>query len=111
VVVDAVYLSTDSFIVSNAKLVGSKLREAKIKSFGSIQTYVENGSLMGVVPDYYQLGKIAASIVDRCQKGEKLHNISIETTKEPTLMINKNTADFLQIMIPEDVLKRAVLVE
>jgi putative tryptophan/tyrosine transport system substrate-binding protein len=111
VVVDAVYLSTDSFIVSNAKLVGSKLREAKVKSFGSIQTYVENGSLMGVVPDYHKLGKAAASIIDRHQKGEKLHNIPIEITKEPTLMINKTTADLLQITISEDILKRAVLVE
>jgi putative ABC transport system substrate-binding protein len=109
--VDAIYLSADSFIVSNAKLVGSKLREAKIKSFGSIQTYVENGALMGAISDYYQLGKYAASIVDRHQKGEKLRNIPIEITKEPALMINKTTADLLQVTIPEDVLKRAVLVE
>jgi putative tryptophan/tyrosine transport system substrate-binding protein len=111
VVVDAIYLSADSFIVSNAKLVGSKLIEAKIKSFGSIQTYVENGALMGSISDYYQLGKYVTSIVDRHQKGEKLHDIPVEITKEPVLMINKTTADLLQITIPEDVLKRAVLVE
>jgi ABC-type uncharacterized transport system substrate-binding protein len=111
VVVDAVYLATDSFIVSNAKLVGSKLRESQIKSFGSIQSYVDNGALMGVVSDYYQLGKVSASIVDRHQKGEKLHNIPIEITKDPTLVINKTTAALLNITIPEALVKKVILVE
>jgi putative tryptophan/tyrosine transport system substrate-binding protein len=111
VVVDVVYLPLDSYMQSNAKLIGSKLRDAKAKSIGTSKDYTENGALVGVVPDYHQLGKAVSSIVDRHQKGEKLHNIPIEITKEPTLMINKTTADLLQITIPEDVLKRAVIVE
>jgi putative tryptophan/tyrosine transport system substrate-binding protein len=111
VVVDAVYLPLDSYMQSNAKLIVSKLRNAKVKSIGTTKDYTENGALVGVVPDYYQLGKAVSSIVDRHQKGEKLHSIPIEITKEPTLMINKTTADLLQITIHEDVLKRAVLVE
>jgi putative ABC transport system substrate-binding protein len=111
VVVDAVYLPLDSYMQSNAKLIVYKLRDAKVKSIGTTKDYTENGALIGVVPDYYQLGKAVASIVDRHQKGEKLHNIPIEITKEPTLMINKTTADLLQITIPEDILKKAVLVE
>lgn len=111
VVVDAVYLPLDSYMQSNAKLIVSKLRDAKVKSIGTAKDYTENGALIGVVPDYYELGKAVSSIVDRHQKGERLHNIPIEITKEPTLMINKTTADLLQITIPEDVLQRAVLVE
>lgn len=61
--------------------------------------------------NYYKLGKEIATIVDRNQKGEKLQNIPIRTVKEPMLMINKTTADILQITISEDVLKKAVLVE
>jgi ABC-type uncharacterized transport system substrate-binding protein len=57
------------------------------------------------------LGKSIASIVDKNQKGEKLQSIPVVTVKEPTLMINKTTADLLQIRIPEDTLKRAVVVE
>jgi putative ABC transport system substrate-binding protein len=111
VVVDAVYLPEDSFIVSNAKLIGSRLNLARVKSFGSIRSYTENGALMGVVSDYYELGRAVALIVDRHQKGEQLQNIPVETTKDPKLVINKTTADLLQITIPEDVLKKAVLVE
>ena len=111
IVVDAVYLPLDSFMVSNAKLIGDKLRDAKIRSIGTLEGYIKGGALVGVVPDYYQLGKSIASIVDKNQKGEKLQNIPVVTVKEPTLMINKTTADLLQIRIPEDTLKKAVVVE
>ena len=109
--VDAVYLPSDSFLVSNAKLIGSQLRAAKIKSIGEINSFIENGVLMGVVIDYYQLGRAVAKIVDRHQKGEKLQNIPFGKVKKPYLLINKTTSDILNIKIPEAVLKKATIVE
>jgi ABC-type uncharacterized transport system substrate-binding protein len=111
ILVDAVYLPSDSFLVSNAKLIGSQLRTAKVKSIGAIKSFIENGALMGVVIDYYQLGRAVAKIVDRHQKGEKLQNIPIGKVKEPYLLINKTTSDILNIKIPEAVLKKATIVE
>ncbi len=109
--VEAVYLPSDSFLVSNAKLIGSRLRTAKVKSIGAIKSFIENGVLMGVVIDYYQLGRAVAKIVDRHQKGEKLQNIPIEKVEEPYLVINKTTSDILNIKIPEAVLKKVTIVE
>src|ERR1051325_3800271 len=63
IAVDAIYLPPDSFLVSSAQLIGSELRAAKIKSIASIGTFIEKGALMGVVPDYEELGKAAAMIV------------------------------------------------
>ena len=103
ILVDAVYLPSDSFLVSNAKLIGSQLRTAKVKSIGAIKSFIENGALMGVVIDYYQLGRAVAKIVDRHQKGEKLQNIPIEKVEEPYLVINKTTSNILNIKIPEAV--------
>ena len=60
IVVDAVYLPLDSFMVSNAKLIGDKLRDARVKSIGSLESYIKGGALIGVVPNYYQLGKSIA---------------------------------------------------
>ena len=111
ILVDAVYLPSDSFLVSNAELIGSQLRVAKVKSIGAIKSFIENGALMGVVIDYYQLGRTVARIVDRHQKGEKLQNIPIEKVEEPYLVINKTTSDILNINIPEAVLKKAIIVE
>lgn len=111
VVVDAVYLPQDSFIVSKAGLIGDALKSAKIKSIGSIKKYIDNGALMGVVPDYYQLGKSAATIVDKHRKGEKLQDIPVYTEIQPLLVINKTTSQLLNIKIPTDLLKGAVVVE
>ncbi len=111
ILVDAVYLPPDSFLVSNAELIGSQLRAAKVKSIGAIKGFIENGALMGVVFDYYQLGRTVAGIVDRHQKGEKLQNIPIEKVEEPYLIINKTTSDILNINIPEAILQKATIVE
>ncbi|MCP3873595.1 MAG: hypothetical protein GY699_10635 [Desulfobacteraceae bacterium] len=107
--VDAVYLPADSFIVSNAELIASYLRRAKIISIGATKEYIEHGVLMGFVVNYYQLGKAAAKIVDRHQKGEMLQTIPIEEGKNPYLVINKTTCDLLNIPISDAVLKEAIL--
>jgi ABC-type uncharacterized transport system substrate-binding protein len=111
IAVDCVYLPPDSFLVSNAKLIGSELTAAKVKSIGSIETYIEKGALMGVVPDYYELGKAAASIVHRHQRGTRLAEIPVQAAKQPQLLINKTTGKALSINFPESVLKKAVVVE
>jgi len=111
ILVDAVYLPSDSFLVSNAELIGSKLRAAKVKSIGAIKSFIENGALMGVVFDNYQLGRTVARIVDRHQKGEKLQNIPIAKVEKPYLVINKTTSNILNIKIPEAVFKKATIVE
>lgn len=114
VAVDAVYLPSDSFLASKAKLIGSRLREAKVKSIGSTKVYVVHGVLTGVVPDYYMVGKMVAGIVDRHQKGEKLEDIPVlrpYRKKTPVVMINRTTSRILNLRIPEGLGKKAVLVD
>ena len=114
ILVDAVYLPSDSFLISSAKLIGSQLRVAKVKSIGSIKAFIDNGALIGVVPDYYEMGRAVATIVDRHQKGEMLQDIPVHQgyrTKEPILMINKTTSDILDFNIPEALLRKAIIVD
>ena len=109
----AVYLPSDSFLISSAKLIGSQLRVAKVKSIGSIKAFIDNGALIGVVPDYYEMGRAVTTIVDRHQKGEMLQDMPVYQgyrTKEPILMINKTTSDILDFNIPEALLKKAIIV-
>ncbi len=111
IVVDAVYIPSDSFMRTNAELIGSELRAAKVRSFGATKEYVDGGVLLGLVPDYYKLGKAAAGIVDRHQKGEKLQNVPVATDEEPTLLINSTTARLLNVTVPEELFTRATFVE
>jgi len=109
--VDAVYLPLDSYHMTKAKLIGSKLRSAKIPTIAAQKRYIQNGALFGAIPDYYALGKEVAGIVDRHRKGEALINIPIATPKKPLIMVNKTTSQALNIQLPEDLLKGAVVVE
>ena len=111
IAVDAVYLAPDSFIVSNAKLVGAELRAAKVRSIAAIETFVEEGALMGVVADYYELGRAAATIVQRHQGGRRLQDMPVLADQNPVLKINGPTTRALGVKIPEAMLKRAVIVE
>jgi ABC-type uncharacterized transport system substrate-binding protein len=109
--VDAVYLSSDSYLVSNAELIGSELRNAGIKSIGALEKYVKKGVALGTVADYQYLGRLAAEIIDRHQKGTPLGEIPVQRHENPPLVINKTTCDYLEISIPDKLLSDAVIVE
>ncbi len=111
VIVDAIYLPPDSFLTSNAKLIGSELRAAKIPTIASVDTFIGQGALIGLVPDRDEIGKAAARIVNQHQKGRNLHSIPVYTQKEPQLMINVTTARALNVDIPKGLLEKALIVE
>jgi len=111
VVVDAVYLPNDSFLISKAKLIGAQLRVARVKSIGSIRDFIDNGVLIGHVVDYYRLGRAVATIVDRHQKGESLGEIPVYRVLDPTLMINRTTSEILNFSIPDAVKEKAIIVD
>lgn len=109
--VDAVYLPLDSYHMTNAGLIGSELRSAKIATIAAQKKYIQNGAFFGAIPDYYALGKEVAGIIDRHRKGEALTNIPIVTPKKPLIMVNKTTGQILNIHLPEDLLADAVVVK
>lgn len=111
VIVDAVYLPPDSFLTSNAKLIGPELRTAKIPTIASVDTFIGAGALMGFVPNRDEIGKAAARIIDQHQKGRKLQSIPVYTQKEPQLMINATTARALNVEIPKEVLAKARIIK
>lgn len=99
--VDAVFLPSDSYLISQAKLIGEKLRQAKIPSFGTQKESIEGGALAGLVPDYYELGKLAAGIVDQNQKGKQMGEIPVAISKNPKLVVNRKTGEILGIQLAE----------
>ena len=66
---------------------------------------------MGLVVDYYKVGRAAATIVDRHQKGEELQNIPVQQVykTETILMLNKTTSDALNFKIPKALLGKAII--
>lgn len=111
VIVDAVYLPSDSYMISQAALIVEQLRAAHIPSIGSYRTFIEYGALVGVVANYNRLGRAVARIVQRHQQGEQLGRIAVQTVQLPLLVINKTSIEHFKLSIPDAVLKDAVIVK
>ena len=111
IVLDAIYLPLDSFLITQADFIGIKLRDAQMKSIAAQKQFIIKGALLGTIPDYYNLGTKVASIVDRHQKEEKLENIPIQFPEEPLIMVNKTTSAQLGVRIPKRLLTKAIIVE
>ena len=109
--VDAVYLPSDSFMVSQAALIGRQLRAAGLKSIGSIKTFIDQGALVGVVSAYAGLGRAVATTLDRHHKGEFLQNIPVFVTTDPLLVINETSSKVFNIFIPDALREKAILVQ
>jgi len=107
--VDAVFLPSDSFLVSKAPFIGQKLIEGRIKSFGSTKEYITGGVLMGIVVDYFSLGKSVAAIVDNHLHGKELQDIPVEVPENYDLMINNQTRKLLGISLSETLQSKAIL--
>jgi ABC-type uncharacterized transport system substrate-binding protein len=106
-----VYLPADSFLISEAKLLGAELRAAKIRSIAAVETYVDHGALLGVVPQYRELGRAAAAIVHRHLNGQRLQEMAVQVDPEPVVKINAATSRALGVAIPDTLRRRALMVE
>ena len=109
--IDVLYLPLDSYLLSKVHIIGQFIKDNKVKSIGSQKKYITQGALIGFVADYRSLGREAAKIIDRHEKGEKIKNIPIYKVERPVLMINKNTVKLFNLDIPQEILDQAQLVD
>ena len=89
--VDAVYLPSDSYIISESQNMDA-LERAKIPGFAAVEECVKNGVLFGLTSNYYDLGKATAAIIDQREKGKALSSIPVSLPSQTYLLINKTTA-------------------
>ncbi len=95
--VSAVYLPSDSFLISNSKEILTYINESKIPSICAVSTYIKNGCLTGTVANYQTLGKLAASIVKAHQNGVALADMAVKYDTEAVLTINHKTRTMLNL--------------
>ena len=67
----------------------------------------KDSALIGLVPDYYQLGRLAASKAQRILRGEQPSAIPSSTLDHFNIIVNMNTARQIGINIPTSILVMA----
>jgi putative ABC transport system substrate-binding protein len=73
----------------------------------SYREFVASGGLMSYGPDYIDLFRRAADLVDKVLRGTNPANIPVEQPTKFSLIINLTTAKALGLTIPEAFLVRA----
>ena len=101
---DALYVVSDALIAANrARIVTLALRE-RLPTIMSYDDYVEAGGLMSYGPDYPDLFRQAADMVDKILRGAKPGDIPVEQPNKFEFAINIKTAASLGLTIPEALL-------
>ncbi len=105
--IEAIYQTMDNTILIGFSGISAAAKKNKIPIFTYISEAVENGCAIAAMSrDFYQCGIDATIKAAEILKGVAPKNIPI-TFAKTKITINKNTAAFYNIIIPDVVLKKA----
>ncbi|MFP4371279.1 MAG: ABC transporter substrate-binding protein [Halanaerobium sp.] len=105
--VDAIYVPTDNIIVSAMPTVLQNAYNNNIPVFASENNSVEQGAIATLGIDYYQLGKQTGSMAAKILNGADPSEMSVESSEELKLYINKSSADKIGLEVPEELMDSA----
>ena len=105
--VDAMVLVPDSLVVNAGDLIIDKARRERLPVMFHEDTWVVRGGLASYGPSFVDLGRRAASYVDRILKGAKPAELPVEQPTKLDLVINLKTVKALGLTVPHTLLLRA----
>jgi len=106
--VDAVYLPADSMTKSLGNEIMNVVNEFKLPSLSAVESMVpEDGALLGLVPNYYELGRLAAKKALKIFQGKKATEIPSSALDHFNMSVNMKTAQKINIQIPMSILVMA----
>ena len=104
---DALYVCLDPFIVTNAALINSLALAARLPVMHGYRQNTLAEGLISYGPDFPDMSRRAAEIVDKILRGAKPADIPVEQPTKFDLVINLRTAGKLGLEIPPTLLARA----
>ena len=104
---DALYVVSDALIAANRTLIATLALSARLPTMLSYGDYVAAGGLMSYGPNFANLFRQAADMVDKILRGTKPGDIPIEQPSKFELVINLETAKALGVTVPESLLANA----
>ena len=89
----------------------TRAAESRLPTLASDTDAVRRGCLFGVAGDYLDLGQVAGEMAARLLAGEPPSTMPLETIRNPSFTINLETAQRLQLEIPQPLLSEATTFE
>ena len=104
---EALYVCAESLVTTNRVRINTLALAARLPTMHSIREYVEAGGLMSYGPNFPDLWRRAAEIVDKILRGAKPGDLPVEQPTNFDLVFNLTTARALDLEIPATLLARA----
>ncbi|NIO11701.1 MAG: hypothetical protein GTO40_28245 [Deltaproteobacteria bacterium] len=104
---DGIYHVSDILVQSQADFIFSMARQKRLPTMFGRSEWANRGSLAGYGPNNEEMGRQAASLIDKILKGAKPGDLAIEPAKKFDLYINLRTAKVIRVSVPREVLRKA----
>jgi putative ABC transport system substrate-binding protein len=101
---DAVYLADAGLIDGNRPRVASLVLDTKLPTTASISETARAGALMAYGPNYPDLFRRAAEVIDKILRGASPGEIPVEQPTKFYLVINLKSAKALGLTVPNELL-------
>lgn len=106
--VDALYSACDTLVQGEAEDSIIELAvEYSLPSFTCNVSGVAKGDLVGVVADFYEIGRLAGEKAGRILEGASPTSLETNTVNRPHMYVNSKRAEALGLQIPQDILSDA----
>jgi putative ABC transport system substrate-binding protein len=101
---DALYVMDDALVTANRTRIITLALEARLPEIFNNASFVQAGGLISYGPNFPDLYRIAADLVDKILRGAKPAEIPVEQPTKFDLVINLKTAKALGLIIPHNLL-------
>ena len=104
---DAIYIVQESLVNANRTRIITLALTARLPTIVSAREFVQAGVLMSYGPNFPDMFRRAAEIVDQILRGAKPGDIPIEQPTKFDLAVNLTTAKAIGVTVPSTLLARA----
>jgi putative ABC transport system substrate-binding protein len=103
----AIFQIADDLVESEPEFVFETARQKKLPTMFNEESWAVGGAMAAYGPNYLEMGRLAARLIDKIFKGEKPAALPIERATKFDLTLNYRTASFIGFKFPPEVLKKA----
>ena len=103
----AIFQIPDDLIESQANLIFDGAKKLKLATMFDQENWATKGSLATYGPNYAQMGRQAAALIDKLLKGAKPKDVPVRSASKFDLVINLRIANIIGLNIAPETLNKA----
>lgn len=104
---DAIFQIADDLVESQGSVLLEEAKKRKTATMFHGEVWASKGSLAAYGPNYYEMGRQAADLVQKILKGAHPRDLAVAHASKFDLAINLRTARSIGLKVPPELLKKA----